>query len=183
MFSTGIIIDLKNIKEENRKEFFILDKAVRSYSLGNNSDFNKLDIKGRYWTFTVNPNKDVLKLLYRHYKNYCKQEKTSITVYEYAIENDDLNYKNMDHPEYDLSAEFRINIHKIDIRENEIIDYGIDSYDFRNDILKEEEDPFVVILIFNDYDRMDGIVKEFILNDYNRVKKEKSNERDDTQES
>ena len=181
MFATGIIIDLKNIKEENRKEFFILDKAVRSYSLGNNSDFNKLDIKGRYWTFTVNPSKDVLKLLYRHYKNYCKQEKISIIVYEYAIENDEINYKNMDHPEYDISAEFKINIHKIDIRENEIIDYGIDSYDFQKGILKEE-DPFVVILIFNDYDRMDGIVKEFILNDYNKVKKE-SYDGKDTQES
>lgn len=181
MFATGIIIDLKNIKEENRKEFFILDKAVRSYSLGNNSDFNKLDIKGRYWTFTVNPSKDVLKLLYRHYKNYCKQEKTSIVVYEYAIENDEISYKNMGHPEYDISAEFKINIHKIDIRENEIIDYGIDSYDFQKDILKEE-DPFVTILIFNDYDRMDGIVKEFILNDYNKIKKESYNGKD-TQES
>ena len=76
----------------------------------------------------------------------------------------------MGHPEYDISAEFKINIHKIDIRENEIIDYGIDSYDFQKDILKEE-DPFVTILIFNDYDRMDGIVKEFILNDYNKIKK------------
>lgn len=169
MFTTGIIIDLKNIKEEDRKGFFILDKAVRAYSLDNNSELTKIELSGKYWTFTVDPTKYVLQLLYRSYKKYCANEHTKINVYEYAIINDDFNYSNMSHPEYIYTDEFIVNIRKITIDSDDMYEHGVDTFDFQKDILKDE-DPFTTTLILNDYARMDGIVKEFIIYDYNKIK-------------
>ena len=177
MLTTGIVIDLKNIKEEHRKPFFILDKAVRSYSMGNNSPLNKLTLGDRYWTFVVNPTKDQLRLLYRSYGDFCKEYNTDITVYEYALLNEDFNYKNMGHPIYVATSEFKVNIHKLKITKKEQINYGIDVLDFQKDILNkdpnEEENIETVTLIVNDYARMDAIIKEFILEDYSKIRKER----------
>ena len=174
MNTVGILIDLQYLNKDIKKEFFLLDKIIRSYNGNNNNELYKILSDDRYWYFNLTECTDLNKI-YSDYNHFTSVHDCLIKIYEYDIVNDKINYNIKDFPVLSLNDKFDVLIRTISIFPNDIIYTPIHKLDFKKEILEDESND-TIELILNDYERILSIIRLFIVFDYKRIKGNDINE-------